>query len=111
VGSPTNGTNPFLSSPPAQAGNIVDLFGAADPAVAAVPQQQNALDDLLQLGNPFSDMFAAQAQPQVQQQQQWMNGKIIFFKIFQIFRLNFNERDFLFLLLFLIYDFMKYIRF
>lgn len=74
MGSPTNGTNPFLSSPPAQAGNIVDLFGAADPAAAA-PPQKNALDDLLQLGNPFSDMFGAQPQPQVQQTQQWMNGK------------------------------------
>lgn len=94
MGSPTNGTNPFLSSPPAQAGNIVDLFGAADPAAAAVPQQKNALDDLLQLGNPFSDMFgAAQAQPQVQQPQQWMNGKDDFSFDF-VFLKFFNERDF-----------------
>jgi len=43
-------------------------------------QQSNALDDLLQLGNPFADMFGAPAQPQQQQQapNQWMsNGKIL----------------------------------
>ncbi|KAL7728293.1 hypothetical protein ACLKA6_007399 [Drosophila palustris] len=61
-------TNPFLSSPPAsQAGQpIVDLFGAASaqPAAAAASASQSALatkasDDLLQLGNPFADMFEA----------------------------------------------------
>lgn len=85
VGSPT-ATNPFLASPPASSGNIVDLFGPADGAVAQPAQQSNALDDLLQLGNPFADMFGAPA-PQQQQQQtvpnQWMtNGKIYFFKTF-----------------------------
>ncbi|XP_062122718.1 phosphatidylinositol-binding clathrin assembly protein LAP isoform X17 [Drosophila sulfurigaster albostrigata] len=60
-------TNPFLSSPPAaQAGQpIVDLFGAASaqPAAAAASAPQasatKASDDLLQLGNPFADMFEA----------------------------------------------------
>ncbi|XP_034485434.1 phosphatidylinositol-binding clathrin assembly protein LAP isoform X11 [Drosophila innubila] len=60
-------TNPFLSSPPAsQAGQpIVDLFGAASaqPAAAAASASQalatKASDDLLQLGNPFADMFEA----------------------------------------------------
>ncbi|XP_023176753.1 phosphatidylinositol-binding clathrin assembly protein LAP isoform X8 [Drosophila hydei] len=62
-------TNPFLSSPPAsQAGQpIVDLFGAASAqpaATAAASGASQALatkasDDLLQLGNPFADMFEA----------------------------------------------------
>ncbi|KRG00878.1 phosphatidylinositol-binding clathrin assembly protein LAP isoform X2 [Drosophila mojavensis] len=62
-------TNPFLSSPPAaQAGQpIVDLFGAASaqPAAAAAASGASqalatkASDDLLQLGNPFADMFEA----------------------------------------------------
>ncbi|CRK98949.1 CLUMA_CG011982, isoform B, partial [Clunio marinus] len=78
IGSPTNATNPFLASPPASSGNIVDLFGAADQG-AAPQQQTNALDDLLQLGNPFADMFGgAGAQPPPQQQQppatQWMSN-------------------------------------
>ncbi|XP_013108965.1 phosphatidylinositol-binding clathrin assembly protein LAP isoform X14 [Stomoxys calcitrans] len=74
VSSPTSGgaaanaalTNPFLSSPPAtQAGApIVDLFGAASaqPANAgstAAAGATKASDDLLQLGNPFADMFDA----------------------------------------------------
>ncbi|XP_060650664.1 phosphatidylinositol-binding clathrin assembly protein LAP isoform X17 [Drosophila nasuta] len=74
VSSPTSSgaagaalTNPFLSSPPAaQAGQpIVDLFGAASaqPAAAAASAPQasatKASDDLLQLGNPFADMFEA----------------------------------------------------
>lgn len=65
-----------MSSPPASSGNIVDLFGAADGA-AQPAAQSNALDDLLQLGNPFADMFGAPA-PQQQQAapNQWMsNGK------------------------------------
>lgn len=93
--SPTNSaganssTNPFLSSPvssqpPASAAvPIVDLFGPAPPAstgqnggtVSGKPS-----DDLLQLGNPFADMFGP-PQPAVlpQQQQQnnmWTNGKL-----------------------------------
>ncbi|EDW85205.2 uncharacterized protein Dwil_GK14525 [Drosophila willistoni] len=64
-------TNPFLSSPPAsQAGQpIVDLFGAASgqPAAANAAATQGsatttkASDDLLQLGNPFADMFEGNA--------------------------------------------------
>lgn len=79
VGSPSNATNPFLSSPPASSGNIVDFFGAADQA-AAPQQQTNALDDLLQLGNPFADMFGgapAQQPPQQAPANQWMsNGRL-----------------------------------
>ncbi|XP_017847507.1 phosphatidylinositol-binding clathrin assembly protein LAP isoform X9 [Drosophila busckii] len=62
-------TNPFLSSPPATpAGQpIVDLFGVAPvkptvPATATAVHQataSKASDDLLQLGNPFADMFDA----------------------------------------------------
>ncbi|XP_033162661.1 phosphatidylinositol-binding clathrin assembly protein LAP isoform X11 [Drosophila mauritiana] len=54
-------TNPFLSSPPAaQAGQpIVDLFGAASAQPAAAAAATKASDDLLQLGNPFADMFDA----------------------------------------------------
>ncbi|XP_070509926.1 phosphatidylinositol-binding clathrin assembly protein LAP isoform X6 [Chironomus tepperi] len=75
VGSPT-ATNPFLASPPASSGNIVDLFGPADGAVAQPAQPSNALDDLLQLGNPFADMFGAPAPPQQQQPvpNQWMSN-------------------------------------
>ncbi|KAL7036418.1 hypothetical protein ACKWTF_008803 [Chironomus riparius] len=75
VGSPT-ATNPFLASPPASSGNIVDLFGPADGAAAQPAQQSNALDDLLQLGNPFAEMFGAPAQPQQQQPvpNQWMSN-------------------------------------
>ncbi|XP_054088857.1 phosphatidylinositol-binding clathrin assembly protein LAP isoform X14 [Zeugodacus cucurbitae] len=76
VSSPTAGgagaalTNPFLSSPPASSAGapIVDLFGAA-PATAAgttgaagagsAAGGTKASDDLLQLGNPFADMFDA----------------------------------------------------
>ncbi|XP_053961904.1 phosphatidylinositol-binding clathrin assembly protein LAP isoform X8 [Anastrepha ludens] len=82
VSSPTAGgggagagaalTNPFLSSPPASGAGapIVDLFGAA-PATAAGTAAATASggaaggtttkasDDLLQLGNPFADMFDA----------------------------------------------------
>ncbi|XP_061396994.1 phosphatidylinositol-binding clathrin assembly protein LAP isoform X4 [Musca vetustissima] len=76
VSSPTSGgaaaanaalTNPFLSSPPATQASapIVDLFGAASaqPATAgstaAAGAATKASDDLLQLGNPFADMFDA----------------------------------------------------
>ncbi|XP_073827744.1 phosphatidylinositol-binding clathrin assembly protein lap isoform X4 [Musca autumnalis] len=75
VSSPTSGgaaaanaalTNPFLSSPPATQASapIVDLFGAASaqPANAgstAAAGATKASDDLLQLGNPFADMFDA----------------------------------------------------
>ncbi|XP_055590390.1 phosphatidylinositol-binding clathrin assembly protein LAP [Uranotaenia lowii] len=67
VSSPTAGsgasapmTNPFLSSPPtAQGGSIVDLFGGADAGQAGNNSASKASDDLLQLGNPFADMFGA----------------------------------------------------
>lgn len=53
-GGNTAMTNPFLSSPPATQGNIVDLFGGSDAQPA---NASKASDDLLQLGNPFADMF------------------------------------------------------
>ncbi|XP_021708313.1 phosphatidylinositol-binding clathrin assembly protein LAP isoform X7 [Aedes aegypti] len=53
-GGATAMTNPFLSSPPATQGNIVDLFGGTDAQPA---NASKASDDLLQLGNPFADMF------------------------------------------------------
>lgn len=60
--------NPFLSSPPASQGNIVDLFGGGslptDPNQSAYSSK--ASDDLLQLGNPFADMFASPAPSAVQ---------------------------------------------
>ncbi|XP_031621245.1 phosphatidylinositol-binding clathrin assembly protein LAP isoform X2 [Contarinia nasturtii] len=61
--SPTGGAsaaanNPFLSSP-TSVGNIVDLFGPT--AASAVPPNSKASDDLLQLGNPFADMFGSPA--------------------------------------------------
>lgn len=66
VSSPTAATaitNPFLSSPTTSQNNIVDLFEAPKH----VPDQQagaastKASDDLLQLGNPFADVFATPA--------------------------------------------------
>uniref|UniRef100_A0A0V0GA88 Putative clathrin assembly protein n=1 Tax=Triatoma dimidiata TaxID=72491 RepID=A0A0V0GA88_TRIDM len=64
VQSPTNtgatATNPFLVGSPTQP--IVDLFGT--PLTSAEPQVQQpskASDDLLQLGNPFADMFGGPA--------------------------------------------------
>lgn len=55
-------TNPFLSSPvkTAEAQPILDLFGAP-PTSSANNQSTKASDDLLQLGNPFADMFAGTA--------------------------------------------------
>lgn len=63
--SPTGGAsaavnNPFLSSP-TSSGNIVDLFGPT--AASAQPPNAKASDDLLQLGNPFADMFGAAPAP------------------------------------------------
>lgn len=57
VVSPTSAAanNPFLSSP-TSSGNIVDLFGA--PAIQPIANTK-ASDDLLQLGNPFADMFGS----------------------------------------------------
>jgi hypothetical protein len=80
MASPTSGggisaaTNPFLSSPPASSGNIVDLFGPDTSSGNTAQAPSKASDDLLQLGNPFADMFGAPAapvatQPPLQQQQ------------------------------------------
>lgn len=57
--------NPFLSSPPATQGNIVDLFGGGGPANDSNQSaySSKASDDLLQLGNPFADMFGSPAPP------------------------------------------------
>ncbi|CAB0006330.1 unnamed protein product [Nesidiocoris tenuis] len=69
VQSPTNtggapaasATNPFLINSPTQP--IVDLFGAPVPSAETQSQPTKALDDLLQLGNPFADMFGAPGAP------------------------------------------------
>lgn len=56
-------TNPFLSEPalPSTDQPILDLFGSDVPAQPQQQQQQQqqskAIDDLLQLGNPFADVF------------------------------------------------------
>lgn len=65
LASPTGGAsaaanNPFLSSP-TTSGNIVDLFGPT--AASSQPANAKASDDLLQLGNPFADMFGSPAPP------------------------------------------------
>ncbi|XP_053683007.1 phosphatidylinositol-binding clathrin assembly protein LAP isoform X3 [Sabethes cyaneus] len=51
-------TNPFLSSPPATKRNVDDLFGSGINAPVS-ENESKASDDLLQLGNPFADMFGA----------------------------------------------------
>ncbi|XP_049278409.1 phosphatidylinositol-binding clathrin assembly protein LAP isoform X1 [Anopheles funestus] len=66
VSSPTTATaitNPFLSSPTTSQNNIVDLFEAPKPAQdqQASAASSKASDDLLQLGNPFADVFATPA--------------------------------------------------
>ncbi|KAK6641752.1 hypothetical protein RUM44_013467 [Polyplax serrata] len=56
VQSPTNSsTNPFLSAGAPAQQPIVDLFGGTSNAPA---QSSKASDDLLQLGNPFCDIFS-----------------------------------------------------
>lgn len=78
VQSPTaSSTNPFLSSPvkTVETQPILDLFGA--PAGNAAPTQSTkASDDLLQLGNPFADMFGGAGAPAPTQPQ---NGAANFF--------------------------------
>uniref|UniRef100_A0A1B6KNB4 ENTH domain-containing protein n=1 Tax=Graphocephala atropunctata TaxID=36148 RepID=A0A1B6KNB4_9HEMI len=55
VAAPT--TNPFLvSSPTAQP--ILDLFAAPAPVSEQLATATKASDDLLQLGNPFADIFS-----------------------------------------------------
>lgn len=86
LNSPTAAsTNPFLSEP-AQAEPILDLFGGDStmPAPAAPSSQPSkAIDDLLQLGNPFADTFSAPAEananvfgqePAQPQSAVWANG-------------------------------------
>lgn len=61
VQSPSaSNTNPFLSSPvkTGESQPILDLFGAP-AAVNSTQSATKASDDLLQLGNPFADMFSA----------------------------------------------------
>lgn len=70
-----------MATPPGNSqANIVDLFGG--PAMGNDGNQAagKASDDLLQLGNPFSDVFdnnpAAPAVPgMVQNQNMWANSK------------------------------------
>uniref|UniRef100_A0A2M4BGC2 Putative clathrin assembly protein n=1 Tax=Anopheles marajoara TaxID=58244 RepID=A0A2M4BGC2_9DIPT len=66
VSSPTTATaltNPFLSSPTTSQNNIVDLFEVPKHTEQhAAPASTKASDDLLQLGNPFADVFATPAQ-------------------------------------------------
>lgn len=62
VQSPSS-TNPFLMSSPVKTQPILDLFGTPPVAVGGNAQQTKASDDLLQLGNPFADMFGNAAQP------------------------------------------------
>lgn len=76
VASPTSAAaaalnNPFLSSPTNSSANIVDMFGG----VPAPQSQSKASDDLLQLGNPFADMFSAPAPAQPPANNNlWMNN-------------------------------------
>uniref|UniRef100_A0A1Q3G3B9 Putative clathrin assembly protein n=1 Tax=Culex tarsalis TaxID=7177 RepID=A0A1Q3G3B9_CULTA len=68
VSSPTAGgnsaaiTNPFLSSPTTTP-SAVDLFAGVDVQPAASAATVKTSDDLLQLGNPFADMFSAPPAP------------------------------------------------
>jgi hypothetical protein len=85
--SPTNSggnsalTNPFLSSPPQSQQNIVDLFSADISQPSQQEQASKASDDLLQLGNPFADIFGSSQAPQPAaaapqpSNNMWMNGK------------------------------------
>lgn len=78
-------TNPFLAAaaPAASSAPIVDLFDAPVHETRAAPNSSTkASDDLLQLGNPFADMFgngpaaAAAPAPTVppMTQQMWMGN-------------------------------------
>lgn len=78
-------TNPFLAAAPAaSAAPIVDLFdapvGQPDPMMRTGQQNSvapgKASDDLLQLGNPFADMFGSgpAAVPAAAPNQMWMGN-------------------------------------
>lgn len=60
-GATNPSTNPFLASPPTHsAAPIVDLFDAPVQEMrASQAAAGKASDDLLQLGNPFADMFSS----------------------------------------------------
>lgn len=64
VQSPTSSaapsTNPFLITSPTQP--ILDLFSSPSATVDQNQHAGKASDDLLQLGNPFADIFSAPAQ-------------------------------------------------
>lgn len=82
--SPTSAiNNPFLSSP-TSSGNMADFFGGTNGGT----NQNKASDDLLQLGNPFADMFGggpAAAAPVPGQQgagnAMWMGNGMLFVRI------------------------------
>lgn len=74
-------TNPFMMSAPApSSAPIVDLFDAPVQETRAAPSAAaKASDDLLQLGNPFADMFgsapaAAPAAAPPMGNQMWMGN-------------------------------------
>lgn len=74
ITSPASGTNPFLSEPEEP---ILDLFGTEAPAAPQPPQQSGkAIDDLLQLGNPFADVFPPPASTETFTQPLWSNGLV-----------------------------------
>ncbi|GLV35029.1 like-AP180 [Carabus blaptoides fortunei] len=63
VQSPNSATNPFLSSPVANApAPSLDLFAMP---IKQEPTSTKASDDLLQLNNPFADVFAQPTVPAV----------------------------------------------
>jgi len=75
VGAPA--TNPFLvNSPSSQP--ILDLFAAPAPITEQPVSATKASDDLLQLGNPFADIFpgapAQSAPPPAQGNNMWMTN-------------------------------------
>lgn len=90
-------------SSPTNAANIVDLFGPT--AASAQPPNAKASDDLLQLGNPFADMFSAPppAQPLVGNDFEYAllsfsfridyncNGGLFFFPSFQMTQLQLHK--------------------
>ena len=73
-------TNPFLAAAPAaSSAPIVDLFDAPVQAPVMASSSSKASDDLLQLGNPFADMFGSTpapvaAAPNPMANQMWMSN-------------------------------------